>query len=364
MDLSKIFLKDACPTSVGGQAVMEGLMMKGPERTAVAIRLPNDRIHLRTTPNRRPSRLAKLPLLRGVYSFATAMIDGTKILLYAANVLEANMDDEGETEEPGRFEKWLGNKFGERAMWNIMIYFSVFIALVFSVGFFILLPTALVGWLKAFTDNRFILSLCEGLVRLVLFIGYIWLISKTKDIKTVFQYHGAEHKTIHCFEKNLPLTPENAQSFYTLHPRCGTSFLMFVMIITILLFPLLGWPSLAMRVLSRIIVIPVIAGLSFELLKWAGRSDSVIVKILSMPGLYLQKLTTKEPTLKQLEVAIVAMEAVLVPPEAPMFEGVYDREIDSQEIYSREMDDQKMDNREIDNREIDNQEIYNRERTL
>ena len=186
MDLSKIFLKDACPTSVGGQAVMEGLMMKGPERTAVAIRLPNDRIHLRTTPNRRPSRLAKLPLLRGVYSFATAMIDGTKILLYAANVLEANMDDEGETEEPGRFEKWLGNKFGERAMWNIMIYFSVFIALVFSVGFFILLPTALVGWLKAFTDNRFILSLCEGLVRLVLFIGYIWLISKTKDIKTVF----------------------------------------------------------------------------------------------------------------------------------------------------------------------------------
>ena len=148
-----------------------------------------------------------------------------------------------------------------------------------------------------------------------------------KDIKTVFQYHGAEHKTIHCFENNLELTPENAQTFYTLHPRCGTSFLFFVMIVAVFVHAFLGWPNVWLRVITRILVLPVIAGLSYELLKWAGRSDNWVVKILSLPGIYLQKLTTKEPTLQQLEVAIAAVKAVLNDgDDVPYFEGICDLE--------------------------------------
>ena len=159
---------------------------------------------------------------------------------------------------------------------------------------------------------------------MAIFILYIALIARMNDIKTVFQYHGAEHKTIHCFENGIELTPENAQQFYTLHPRCGTSFMMFVMVIAVLTHALMGWPNVWLRILSRIIVLPLIAGVSYELLKWAGRSDNAVVRVLSMPGIYLQKLTTKEPDLKQLEVAIAAMKAVLPENETPFFEGICD----------------------------------------
>lgn len=322
MDLDKIFLKDSCPTSIGGQAVMEGLMMKGPDRTALALRLPNDEIYLKTMENRKPSPLSKVFLIRGIMAFFYSLLDGTRILLIAAGILEQYME---EAEQPGKLEKFLNEKFGEKAVWNIMIGFSVVAAIVLSVGMFILLPTAVVGILNGYINNGGILAVVEGVIRMTLFIGYIVLIANMEDIKKTFQYHGAEHKTIHCFEKNLPLTPENAQSFYTLHPRCGTSFLMFVMIITVITFPLLGWQSLVLRLISRIIIIPIIAGISYELLKIAGRSDSTIIKILSMPGIYLQKLTTKEPTLAQLEVAIVALEAVLVDAEEPMVDGIYEK---------------------------------------
>ena len=161
----------------------------------------------------------------------------------------------------------------------------------------------------------------------VIFIIYIWAIAKMPDIARVFQYHGAEHKTIHCFENGLELTPENAQSFYTLHPRCGTSFMVFVMVIAVLVHAFMGWPSLWLRVASRLLVLPLIAGLSYELLKWAGRSDNIIVKILSLPGLYLQKLTTREPDFSQLEIAIAATKAVLNDgEEVPYFEGIADLE--------------------------------------
>ena len=150
------------------------------------------------------------------------------------------------------------------------------------------------------------------------------VIARMKDIQRVFEYHGAEHKTIHCFENNLELTPANAQTFYTLHPRCGTSFLMFVMVISLILFSLLGWPSLIWRIASRLLLIPVVAGLSYELLKWAGRSDNIVVRVLSLPGLYLQKLTTRPPDDSQLEIAIVSLKAVLVDEETPYVEGICD----------------------------------------
>ena len=316
MDLSKIFLKDACPTSMGGQAIMEGVMMRGESRMAIAVRVPDGRIHIKTQPLAKPGWWVKTPIVRGVFAFVTSLMTGMKTLLYSADVLESYgaYDEpadsskagakEGETEKQSKFEAWLTKKFGERAVWNMAITFSVVMAIILSVGIFILLPTVVVSWLKTFTESAILLNMAEGILRIGIFIVYIVAISRLDDIKTTFQYHGAEHKTIHCFENNLELTPENAQQFYTLHPRCGTSFLMFVMVISLILFSLLGWPNIWLRLLSRIILIPVVAGLSYEVLKWAGRSDNIVVKILSMPGLALQKLTTREPSNDQLEVAI------------------------------------------------------------
>lgn len=338
MDLSKIFLKEACPTSVGGQAVMEGIMMRGEERTAIAVRMPDGTIHLKTEKLKPKGRVAKVPIVRGVVSFGSALVTGTKTLMYSAEVLEkyendhaeelakireeqrAAGTDDGTIKGPEYYEKdkftlWVEKHFGEKAAWNIMIYASVVLALVFTVGIFIVVPTIAVNWCSILTQNEIVLNLIEGILRIVLFAVYILLISKMEDIKRVFQFHGAEHKSIHCFENGLELTPKNCQQFYTLHPRCGTSFLMFIMVISLILFSLLGWPNLFWRVTSRVLLIPVIAGLSYELLKWAGRSDNSLVRILSLPGIYLQKLTTKEPDEKQLEVAIIAMKAVMVPKE-------------------------------------------------
>lgn len=307
MDLNKIFLKDACPTKMGGQAVMEGIMMKGETKTALAVRLPDGRIRIRTTENKRPGKWMTYPLIRGVCAFVQSMVQGTKVLMDSADIL-AMYDDE-EYEE-GRFEKWINNRFGSKAAWNFMLYSSVAVAIVLSVGLFIIAPTWVVNLMKHFTDSIFWLNFVEGALRIAMFVGYVWAVSFMPDIRTVFRYHGAEHKTIHCFENNLELTPENADTFPTLHPRCGTSFLMFVFIIAFALHFLLGWPVLWLRIITRLLLLPVIAGLSYELLKWAGRSDNIIVKVLSLPGLYLQKVTTRQPSREELEVAIASIKAV------------------------------------------------------
>lgn len=263
-------------------------------------------------------------MIRGVVNFIASLVYGTKVLMYSADVLEANYPEEYEKD---KFDIWVEEKLGKEKAWKILMVLSVVLALIMSVGIFMLLPTVVVGWAAHLTDSVLLLNLIEGLVRIAIFVLYIWLISMMKDIKTVFQYHGAEHKTIHCFENNLELTPENAQTFYTLHPRCGTSFLFFVMIVAVFVHAFLGWPNVWLRVITRILVLPVIAGLSYELLKWAGRSDNWVVKILSLPGIYLQKLTTKEPTLQQLEVAIAAVKAVLNDgDDVPYFEGICDLE--------------------------------------
>ena len=324
MDLNRIFLKGACPTSIGGQAIMEGIMMRGPKRTAIAIRLPNGKIYMKTQPTPQGSKWGRIPLIRGVINFVASLVYGTKVLMYSADVLEANYPEEYEKD---KFDIWVEEKLGKEKAWNILMVLSVVLALVMSVGIFMLLPTVVVGWVAHLTESVLLLNLIEGLARILIFVLYIWLISMMKDIKTVFQYHGAEHKTIHCFENNLELTPENAQSFYTLHPRCGTSFMVFVMLIAVLVHAFMGWPNVWLRIITRILVLPVIAGLSYELLKWAGRSDNWLVKLLSLPGIYLQKLTTKEPTLDQLEVAIAAVKAVLNDgDDVPYFEGICDTE--------------------------------------
>lgn len=355
MDFSKIFIKDACPTKIGGQAVMEGVMMRGPERTAVAVRLPDDRIFLKTEMNPKRSGLAKVPFVRGVFSFVSSLVLGTKILTYSADVLEyfteleekkesdskSSEGSEASTDNTDQHEQkpedkpeekpddkpgFLERVFGKSAAWNIMIMLSVVFAIAVSIAVFVLLPTVLINKLSGVIENVVLLNLIEGCLRIAMFLGYIVLISRMNDIKRVFQYHGAEHKTIHCYENGKELTPENAKDFIRLHPRCGTSFLMFVMVISLILFSLLGWPNLMMRIVSRIVLIPVVAAISYEVLQWAGRSTNKFVEIVSVPGLLLQKLTTREPDESQLQVAIVSMKAVLVPPETPVFEGITDND--------------------------------------
>ena len=316
MDLKKIFLKDACPTKMGGQAVMEGIMMKGETKTALAVRVPTGEINIETTPTKTYGKWMKIPLIRGVIAFVDSLIYGVKTLMNSAEILEEYDDEEY---EPSKFEVWLEKKFGEKGVWNFLVYTSVIIALAFTIGVFIILPTGAVAIMKLFTQSVFWLNLVEGLLRIALFIGYVWGISFMPDIRRVFRFHGAEHKTIHAFE-NLPqdengpdlnaLTVEECRQYPTLHPRCGTSFLMFVFIIAFACHFLLGWPTLWLRIVTRLLLLPVIAGLSYELLRWAGRSDNIVVKILSLPGLWLQKITTKEPDDEMLEVAINAVKAV------------------------------------------------------
>ena len=325
LDYSKIFIKEACPTSIGGQAVMEGVMMQGPERIALAMRLPSGELYLKTKLKPADPPAMKVPVVRGVVAFARSLINGMTTLMESADILEKYAPEEY-AEEETRFEKWVNSKFGERTAWNILMSLSLVLAVVISIAIFVIFPTWVVNFLGRWISSSIVLNLIEGILRILIFIGYVVLIRRMEEINTLFRYHGAEHKTIHCYENNLELTPENAQQFYTLHPRCGTSFLVFVLIISLLLFSFLGWPNLLLRIVSRVILIPVIAGLSYELLKWAGRSDNSIVRILSYPGLMLQKLTTAEPTYEQLEVGILSLKAVLVDKDMPVIEGFVDKD--------------------------------------
>ena len=328
MDLNRIFLKGACPTSIGGQAIMEGIMMRGPKRTAIAIRLPNGKIHMKTQPTPQGSKWGRIPLIRGVINFVASLVYGTKVLMYSADVLEANYPEEYEKD---KFDIWVEEKLGKEKAWNILMVLSVVLALVMSVGIFMLLPTVVVGWVAHLTESVLVLNLIEGLARILIFVLYIWLISMMKDIKTVFQYHGAEHKTIHCYEHGLPLTPENARNFPRLHVRCGTAFLIMVMVIAIVVYTvvpikslIVAWgvtnPALKLTlvILVRIALMPVIAGVSYEItVKWAGsHPENPLVKLILWPGMQMQYLTTREPDDGQIECAIKAMQLVLEREEA------------------------------------------------
>ena len=278
--------------SYGGQALIEGVMMCGREHIAMAVRKGDGTISCEIEKRKSISdrfKFLKWPFVRGTVNLVESLVLGFKALTYSANE-----SAESEEEELSA---------GEMA-------FSVVLALVLGIGLFFLLPAGLAHFTKAYVTSSFMQNLLEGAIRVAIFIGYIVAISKMSEIARVFQYHGAEHKTIHAYEAGVELIPANCRQFPTLHPRCGTSFLMFVFIIAFALHFLLGWPTLWLRIVTRLLLLPVIAGLSYELLKWAGKSDNIVVKILSLPGLYLQKITTKEPDDSQLEVAIAAIHAV------------------------------------------------------
>lgn len=317
MDLNRIFIKNAKPTKIGGQAILEGIMMRGARALAVAIRLPSGDIHLSVEPLKKPGAWAKIPVLRGVFAFINSLLCGTAVITYGAEVLEA-ADKSNPAYQKDKLDLWLEKHFGEKAGMAAAMTASVVLAILMVVGIFILLPTAVMGLVKnSGVGNVVLLNLIEGVLRIAMFIAYVWIISLMPDIKRTFEYHGAEHKTIHCYENGLELTPENADSFYTLHPRCGTSFLMFVMIISLLVFSFMGWPNIWLRLATRLALIPLVAGLSYELLQFTGRHDGGFVKLCSMPGISLQLLTTKPPSKEQLEVAIAAVNAVLPSHEDP-----------------------------------------------
>jgi len=253
-------------------------------------------------------KLNKIPFLRGGIALIDSMITGVRCLNYSADIA---MPDEESDKEPGKFEAFLEKIFGDK-LGDILIYFSVFIALLISVGVFILGPTLLTGALRKVITNTVGLNIIEGVLRLTLFVVYIFFISKMEDIKRVFQYHGAEHKTIYCYENGEDLTVENVRKYSTLHPRCGTSFLFIVMMVSMIFFSMVGWQDPITRVISRLVLLPVVAGISYEIIRIAGKSQSAFMSLVSYPGMMMQKLTTKEPDDSQIEVAIAALKGVLV----------------------------------------------------
>lgn len=298
--------KEIHKTSIGGQAVMEGVMMRGPKSYAVAVRKPDGEIIVdkKDLPEKKKNWFVKLPIVRGCINFVQSLVLGTKTLMYSAEFVDL------EEEQPSKFDKWLEDKLGDKIK-DVVIYFSVILSLFLSVGLFILLPTWIVGFTKYFVESSIVKSLIEGVVRILIFLIYLWAVSKMNEIKRVFQYHGAEHKTIACYEAGLELTVENARKMPRLHPRCGTSFLLIVMVVSIIFFSFLRWDNVLIRSLTRIALLPVVAGISYEIIKFAGRHDNLFTKIIGYPGLCLQKITTNEPDDSQLEVAIESMKAVL-----------------------------------------------------
>ena len=296
-------------TSIGGSAVMEGVMMRGPKEIATAVRKPDGEIEIDI---RKVSSLVtkyhvnKIPIIRGVFSFFDSMICSVRALMWSAEFF----DLEEENSKPSKFEKWLTDKFSDKLK-DIVIYFSVLVSVLLSVGLFFILPNLITGFLSKLVSNNMLMTLIEGIVRIAIFLGYVLLASRMEDIKRVFQYHGAEHKTIFCYEAGLDLTVENARKMPRLHPRCGTSFLVFVMIISIIMFSFISWKSIWVRIGLRLLLLPVVAGLSYEVIRWAGKSRNKIVCTLSKPGMWLQKITTREPDDSQLEVAICSMKAII-----------------------------------------------------
>ena len=298
-------------TSIGGQAVMEGVMMLGPDKMAISVRKTDGEIltDVRPVSKASKSKLAKVPIIRGCVGFFRSMVTGVKALMFSADQIDL------EEEEPTKFDKWLEKVFGDKLK-DIVIYFSVILSICLSVGMFILLPTWIVSIITGIfkeTSNlaSIVKSLIEGVIRIAIFLIYLSLAAKLKDIKRVFEYHGAEHKTIACYEAGEDLTVENARTKSRLHPRCGTSFLFIVMIVSIICFSFLKWDNVLIRTLTRLALMPVVAGLSYEIIKFAGRHDNKFTRIISAPGMWLQKITTNEPDDSQLEVAIASMKAVI-----------------------------------------------------
>ncbi len=306
------------PVDIGGQAVLEGVMMKGPEAVAIAVRRDNGDIVVKydkSEPLSKKHPWMGKPFIRGAVSFVMMLGLGMKTLDASSQML-GTIDD-----EPSKFEKWLAKKLG-KGVDKIVMGVAMVLAIALSLGLFVLLPNIPTQWLTSLGWSMLAVNLVSGVIRIGLLIGYIALCGTIPDMRRTFQYHGSEHKTVYCHEHGLPLTPENAQQFSTLHPRCGTSFLLITFILSILLYTTIDYIILGLtgfnlssnyfiKILSRIILLPLITGVSYETLKGLAHSESTVCRVLRWPGLMLQKLTTRQPTNEMCEVAIAAMNAAL-----------------------------------------------------
>ena len=295
-------------SGIGGQAVIEGVMMKNGDEYATAVRKPDGEIEVKKDTYISMGEKVKffsLPFVRGIFSFVDSMVLGMRSLTFSASFFE---DDE-DAGEPGKFEQFLDRVFGEKLEKALMAVVMVF-SVIMAVAIFMVLPLFLANIFHRFIASQTVMAVIEGIIRIVIFIAYIKIISNMEDIRRTFMYHGAEHKCINCLEHGLDLTVENVRKSSKEHKRCGTSFLLIVMVISILFFMVVRVDTIWLRVVSRIVLIPVIAGVSYELLRLAGRSNSKIMDILSRPGMWMQGLTTTEPDDSMIEVGIASVEAV------------------------------------------------------
>jgi len=298
-------------TSIGGQALIEGVMMRGPRKIAIVVRTKDGLVE--TTEDINPIK-EKYPVLgfvfiRGVVNFVSSMKIGIRSIMFSADKMP-----EEDQEEPTKFDKWIEAKLGNEKAEKVIITIAVIIGIAFSIGLFMLLPTFLAGIVAQFVENAVIRSLIEGLFRIIIFLTYLWATTKVTAMKRIWMYHGAEHKAIYCYEKNLPLTVENIRDQSSLHPRCGTSFLFIVMLTSILVFSFTtfaSWNNLLVRFALRIALLPVVVAISYEIIKLAGRYDNILTKIISAPGKALQRLTTSSPDDEMIEVAQRAIELVI-----------------------------------------------------
>lgn len=302
-------------SNIGGQAVMEGIMMRHKDKYATAVRRPDNEIEVKVEDYRcifGKSSFWKRPVIRGVVSFVDSLVIGTKCLMYSAEIAGDEEDEEDAKKKASMTqEERQAQKEKEDRQFKWLLYVTVAVSIVVSVAAFMLLPYAIASLLKHVGASEFVITIAEAFVKMFLFMGYMLLISRMKDIQRTFMYHGAEHKCINCVEHGLPLTVENVMNSSRQHKRCGTSFLFLVMIVSIFLhFIFVMVPFFWVRLFGRILMVPVVAGISFEMIQWGGRTDSRLACILSKPGLAMQKLTTKEPTPDMVEVAIRAVEAV------------------------------------------------------
>ena len=319
--------KDACcekfKTMIGGQALIEGIMMRGPEKDAVVIRTA-DGLQTSVKPRKKPKKgsVATWPLIRGVCSFFDAQVTGVKAIMQSAD-----LSPEATDEEPSKLDLWLEKKLGSEKFQKLVIGIAVALGLGMSILLFFLLPMLVSALLESWITSTLVLHLVEGVVRMAIFMGYMILVSRMKEMRRVFSYHGAEHKTIRCYEAGLPLTVENVRAQTRLHPRCGTSFLLVVMILSILVFSVASSGLLALipalelmrgsflykliMIVFKLLLLPVVVAISYEINRWVGRHDNWFTRILTAPGMWFQNFTTNEPDDSMIEVAIAAVKAVL-----------------------------------------------------
>ena len=298
-------------TMIGGQALIEGIMMRGPEKDAVVVR-GKDGLSLEVSDRKiyPDGSFQKWPFFRGIFTFFDAQVTGVKALMRSADLAPEEYN-----EEPSKFDAWLEKKLGNERFQQVVIGIAVALGLAMSIGLFFLLPMVVSSFFDRWIPNMLVLNLFEGLVRMAIFMAYMILVSRMQEMKRVFSYHGAEHKTIFCYEQGLPLTPENAAKMEKHHPRCGTSFLFVVLVVNILVtsvvFSFVEWRNMWVRVGLHLLILPLIVGITYEFNRYVGRHDNAVTRVLSKPGMWLQNFTTYEPDESMLEVAIAAMNAVI-----------------------------------------------------